>query len=62
MIKLTPYEAEYIKKNVKRNRLKVASANKRKCGKTYYVLCDDYSTLNAVAKMRGISKRELLNN
>ena len=62
MILLTRFEADYVKRNNKRNRMMVASINKNSNGKTYYVLGDDIPTLNMVAKLRNVTRKELLRN
>lgn len=61
MIQVTPLEAEAIKKKLKNNhKMKVASARKKKNGKTYYVLCDDRRAIKILCKLRGISRSALL--
>lgn len=63
MIKIVQSEADYILKNVKASRLKKASERKRHGGKTYYILCDDYPSLKALAKIRKYKNvKELLND
>ena len=59
MIQITQSEAEQIQRQNKKNRLKIASKRKRHGGKTYYVLNDDYSSLDIVAKMRGVKRKDL---
>lgn len=59
VIQITQPEAEQVQRLNKKNRLKIASERKRHGGKTYYVLNDDYGSLDIVAKMRGIKRKDL---
>lgn len=53
IVKIIQAEADYLIKNIKDRKLIKASAHKKCGGKTYYVKGDDYSSLNAIAILRG---------
>lgn len=60
MIQLIQHEADFIIKTAPKNHLCKTSARKRHGGKTYYCLCDDVISLQALAKYRGITVKEIL--